>query len=440
MRSGRSPILARVSEAEPLRSAGRPRRRLAWSTAVSQPSRSLASPRPLPRDRRAAGVRRRGRDQRVHGRVSGSEPRARPGRRRRPRRGLRARFQRASGEGAAGPCLAGCLDALLARPHRPRRGDRAPHAPGAADHARLRAGRARGACDRPRRVLFPIVLFIGRLRDRRRDPQLLRGVHGPGAHAGDLERRNHRLAALRRSSVRERGGAALRLRRGRARGHDPPDDHAGLVAPGSATGASARFSICATRRSSACWSSCCRSRSGSGSSTSTSSSTRSSPRGSSTRARPERHRRGLPHLHAPAGSVCRRSRDRALPSPLPPRGAWRLRRLPRDRLARPAPDRLPLAARQRRHSRPRRADRPPSLRARRVHVRADACRRGRARRVRARVDVQRDDADAHPLVLQPPVALGSDGCRAREPRAERDPRRGSSTGSVSGASRWRRHS
>jgi putative peptidoglycan lipid II flippase len=32
--SGRSPILARVSEAEPLRTSGRPRRRLAWSTAI----------------------------------------------------------------------------------------------------------------------------------------------------------------------------------------------------------------------------------------------------------------------------------------------------------------------------------------------------------------------------------------------------------------------
>jgi putative peptidoglycan lipid II flippase len=34
VRSGRSPILARVSEAEPLRTSGRPRRRLAWSTAI----------------------------------------------------------------------------------------------------------------------------------------------------------------------------------------------------------------------------------------------------------------------------------------------------------------------------------------------------------------------------------------------------------------------
>ena len=34
MGSGRSPILARVSEAEPLPTPGKPRRRLAWSTAV----------------------------------------------------------------------------------------------------------------------------------------------------------------------------------------------------------------------------------------------------------------------------------------------------------------------------------------------------------------------------------------------------------------------
>ena len=73
----------------------------------------------------------------------------------------------------------------------------------------------------------------------------------------------------------------------------------------------------------------------------------------------------------------------------------------------------------RRLGRPRRADRPAALRARRVRARPDARRRGRARRLLDRAHLQRDDADAEPRLLQPAVAVDPDRRRAREPRAER---------------------
>ncbi len=76
----------------------------------------------------------------------------------------------------------------------------------------------------------------------------------------------------------------------------------------------------------------------------------------------------------------------------------------------------------------------------RVHRRADARRRGSAGRLRARADLQRDDADAQPLVLQPAGALGSDCGRAREPRRSTRFWPRSSTASASGGSRWRRPS
>ena len=55
--------------------------------------------------------------------------------------------------------------------------------------------------------------------------------------------------------------------------------------------------------------------------------------------------------------------------------------------------------------------------------RADTGRRRRARGVQRRPGLQRLHADAEPGVLQPPVELDSDGGRARQPGAERDPRR-----------------
>ena len=69
------------------------------------------------------------------------------------------------------------------------------------------------------------------------------------------------------------------------------------------------------------------------------------------------------------------------------------------------------------------ADRAPRLPARGLHRRPDAGRRRRARRVLARARVQRLHADAQSRVLQPPVELAADRGRAREPRAERRPRR-----------------
>ena len=48
------------------------------------------------------------------------------------------------------------------------------------------------------RVLFPIVVAARRVRDRRRDPEQLRALHGSGASPGLLERRDHRRAPDRR--------------------------------------------------------------------------------------------------------------------------------------------------------------------------------------------------------------------------------------------------
>ena len=84
--------------------------------------------------------------------------------------------------------------------------------------------------------------------------------------------------------------------------------------------------------------------------------------------------------------------------------------------ARPAPDRVPAHPGEHLHGRARRADRAPRLPARRVHAGADAGRRGRARGLRARPDVQRVHADAEPRLLQPPDAVAADLGRARQPR------------------------
>ena len=75
------------------------------------------------------------------------------------------------------------------------------------------------------------------------------------------------------------------------------------------------------------------------------------------------------------------------------------------------------------HGRARRADRPPRLRARQVHVRADPRRRRRARRLRARPHVQRLHAHAEPRLLQPADPVAADLRRAREPRPQRGSRR-----------------
>ncbi len=87
--------------------------------------------------------------------------------------------------------------------------------------------------------------------------------------------------------------------------------------------------------------------------------------------RSDRDRQGIPHLHAAAGNVLGRGRDHPLSvagAALHPR---RSRRLSRHRLQRAAADQLhahPVSGRLRR---PRRADRPPALRARRLRARPD---------------------------------------------------------------------
>ena len=92
--------------------------------------------------------------------------------------------------------------------------------------------------------------------------------------------------------------------------------------------------------------------------------------------------------------------------------------LPQHGVARRAADRVPARAVEHRRRGARRAADAPDLPARRVHGRPDAGRGGVARRVRARADVQRDDADAEPRVLQPAVELDPDARRAREPVRE----------------------
>src|SRR4029079_12221255 len=65
------------------------------------------------------------------------------------------------------------------------------------------------------------------------------------------------------------------------------------------------------------------------------------------RARAEGDRHGVPHLHAPAGHVLRRRRDRALPVALPAPRPPRHGRLPRDDRHGVASDRLPARAGER---------------------------------------------------------------------------------------------
>ena len=91
-------------------------------------------------------------------------------------------------------------------------------------------------------------------------------------------------------------------------------------------------------------------------------------------------------------------------------------------------------------ARPRGADRAPPLPARPVRAASDARRGRRARRLRGGADVQRDDADAEPRLLQPAVPVDPDRGRAREPRPQRRCSTPSSTASGRGGSRFRRPS
>ena len=135
-------------------------------------------------------------------------------------------------------------------------------------------------------------------------------------------------------------------------------------------------------------------------------------------ARPARDRRGVPDLHAPAGDVLGRGRDRPLSAPLSARRARRTwtasgirSRIGLRQIA------FTLVPGERLHRDPRHADHADRLPARKVDGRRTRrSRRQRARRVLARADVQRRDADAEPRVLQAPDALDADGDRRRQPR------------------------
>ena len=149
---------------------------------------------------------------------------------------------------------------------------------------------------------------------------------------------------------------------------------------------------------------------------------------------------GLQALHAPAGHVLGRGRDRPVPGPRPSRRPQRPRRLQSDDQHRPAPDRLPPDPGRDHLDRPRDADRAPRLRARRVHRERRHRRRRLSRGVLARPRLQRLDADDDARVLRPAVELAADDDRRRHARAQSRARPGALSGRESGVSRSRRRS
>ena len=162
------------------------------------------------------------------------------------------------------------------------------------------------------------------LRDRRRDPQQLRALHGAGADAGVLEPRDHRRPRARCPARGNARHEALRLR-GLDRDRDgdpgaapaavalrarrPPAARLRLARPGRAPGVRpdaagddrARPHQLQPRRQHALRLEV----------------HRPGPRS-------PRDRRRLPDLHAPPGDVLGRDRDRALPTTLAPVGAPRI--------------------------------------------------------------------------------------------------------------------
>ena len=163
-----------------------------------RPDRDLAHRRSRPRDRGPALLRRRGRDQRLHGRVPGTEPRARSRRRPGAQLGVRAGVQRAARERRESAGLARRLEPLLPLRARADGSHRALHAARTVDHAsvRLRGRAARISSSGSRACCSRCVALLGAVGDRRRDPEQLRAVHDPGAEPDLLESRDHR----RRSS------------------------------------------------------------------------------------------------------------------------------------------------------------------------------------------------------------------------------------------------
>ena len=175
----------------------------------------LARPRARPRDRRSRVLRcRRRRHQRVHGRVPGAEPGPRAGRGRRALFRLRADLHGAAGEGGEGAGLARRVEPDLDPAPGPDRGHRVVRARGAVDHGAVRLHRrGRRAGRHPRADPLPDRHPARDLGRHRRDPQQLRALHRPGAHARGVEPRDHRRPPHRRSAGGLRGGRAVRLRR-----------------------------------------------------------------------------------------------------------------------------------------------------------------------------------------------------------------------------------
>ena len=157
--------------------------------------------------------------------------------------------------------------------------------------------------------------------------------------------------------------------------------------------------------------------------------------------RADRDPEGVPRLHAAAGDVLGRDRDRAVPDAVALRVARRHGGLPGD-------GRATACGRSRSCSsrRPSSAPCSPSRSSASSSSAASSFRRrrpvvaARARRVQRGPRLQRRDADAEPRVLQPPVELGADGDRARQPVPQRRCSTSCSTASGRGASRSRRRS
>ncbi len=400
--------------------------------------RPLAHPRSDPGDGRRLLLRGEREDQRLHRRVPGAEPaaltRCRSGALGRVRAGL----QPAARQGEPGARLACGLERLLPDAGRARRGDRVRDHLRAADHQAVRRpGRRCAARDRAHARPLPHRLAARALRDRGRDPQQLRRVHDPGAHAGVLEPRDHRGPGARRAERAHDEREALRLRvldpdRHRDPGADPaalalrsrrppprrlrlarPDGAPGLHADDSRDPRSRPHQL---QRSGGHALRLAAARSG---------------------ARTDGNRQGVPHLHAPAGDLLGRDRHCALPDHVAARGDRGLGRLPRHGRSGSAADGLPARARERHGGSARDADRAPPLPAGSVHAAADDGGRRRAGRVLARPRLQRRDADAEPRLLQPPGELDPDDRRAREPRRSTRCSTGRSTASGSGGFRSR---
>ena len=179
-------------------------------------------------------------------------------------------------------------------------------------------------------------------RRHRRDPQHLRPLHRARADAGVLEPRDHRRALARRAARQRRGRGsststparsssrtadpAVPARALAARARRPAAARARLARPGGAPDLRADAARDADARADQ------RQRRDRHAD-------RLAPR--RPRPRPGRDQLGVPALHAAAGDVLGRGRDRAVPGPRAARGAERPRRLPRHDQHRPAPDRLP---------------------------------------------------------------------------------------------------